>query len=170
MEKFREISPYDLENAMKLIGKDWMLVSAACEEKVNTMTASWGSMGVLWGKEVCTVFIRPQRYTYEFTERADRLTLSFFDESYRNALRFCGSKSGRDYDKFKETGLSCDISAGVPIINEARLTIVCKKLYADDLKRENFIVPEPLENYKNNDFHRFYVCEIERVLIRGEDK
>ncbi len=165
---FKEISPYDIENAMKLIGRDWMLVSAARDGKVNTMTASWGTMGVLWNRAVCTVFIRPQRYTYEFAEATDTLTLSFFDESYREALRFCGTKSGRDHDKFKETGLSYTLDDGAPIINEARLIIRCKKLYADDLKEGCFLDEEPLVNYKAKDFHRFYICEIEKVLMRED--
>ena len=165
---FKEISPYDIENAMKLIGRDWMLVSAARDGKVNTMTASWGTMGVLWNRAVCTVFIRPQRYTYEFAEVTDTLTLSFFDESYREALRFCGTKSGRDYDKFKETGLSYTLDDGAPIINEARLIIRCKKLYADDLKEGCFLDEEPLVNYKAKDFHRFYICEMEKVLMRED--
>ena len=164
----REISPYEIDNAMKLIGKDWMLISAEKDGAVNTMTASWGSMGVLWNKPVCTVFIRPQRYTYEFAESTDTLTLSFFDESYREALKFCGTKSGRDYDKLRECGLSYELCGRAPIINEARLVIVCKKLYADDLKEEKFLTPEPLSNYKAGDFHRFYICEIEKVLIRED--
>ena len=164
----REISPYEIENAMKLIGRDWMLISAQKGGAVNTMTASWGSMGVLWNKAVCTVFIRPQRYTYEFAEATDTLTLSFFDESYRDALKFCGTKSGRDCDKFKETGLSYSIENGAPIINEARLTLVCKKLYADDLKEDKFLSSEPLVNYKAGDFHRFYICEVEKVFMRED--
>jgi flavin reductase (DIM6/NTAB) family NADH-FMN oxidoreductase RutF len=59
----------------------------------NTMTASWGGMGVLWNKNVFFCFVRPQRYTHEFTEAADEITLSFLGEEYRNALKFCGSKT-----------------------------------------------------------------------------
>lgn len=168
IDMWREISPYEIENAMKLIGKDWMLISAEKDGAVNTMTASWGCMGVLWNKPVCTAFIRPQRYTYEFSEAADKMTFSFFDESYRDALKFCGTKSGRDYDKFRECGLSYEIDDGAPIINEARLVIVCKKLYADDLKEECFLDAEPLANYKLKDYHRFYICEIEKVLKRED--
>ena len=169
MKGYREISPYEIENAMKLIGRDWMLVSAENGGKVNTMTASWGCMGILWNKEVCTVFIRPQRYTYEFTEASEKMTLSFFDESYRDALRFCGTKSGRDFDKFKECGLTYEVEDGAPIINEARLTVICKKLYADNLKEECFLTPEPLVNYKAKDYHRFYICEIEKVLVKEDN-
>ena len=166
MKGFREIAPSELENAIKLIGGDWMLITASDGEKVNTMTASWGCLGVLWNKNVCVAFVRPQRYTYEFTEKADTLSFSFFDEEYRDALRFCGSHSGRNFDKFKETGLSYEFDDETPVIKEARIILECKKLYADDLKKDKFIVPEPLVNYKNDDYHRFYICEIEKALIK----
>jgi flavin reductase (DIM6/NTAB) family NADH-FMN oxidoreductase RutF len=112
------------------------------------------------------VFIRPQRYTYEFTENTDKISLSFFDDSYKEALSFCGKHSGRDCDKFSATGLSVSIDTDTPIIDQARIVLECKKLYADDLKKDNFIFDEPLSNYKNNDFHRFYICEIEKALIK----
>ncbi len=166
MNSFREITPFELDNAMKLIGKDWMLITAQKNDKINTMTASWGNMGVLWGKNVCTVYIRPQRYTYEFVEKSDTLSLSFFSEKYRDALKLCGSVSGRDHDKISEAGLSTAIVEDTPIICEADIVIICKKLYADDLKKDKFISDEPLANYKNNDYHRFYICEIEKVLKR----
>ena len=166
MKGFREIHPSETENAIKLIGKDWMLITAADGEKVNAMTASWGCLGVLWNKNVCVAFVRPQRYTYEFIEKADTVSFSFFDESYREALRFCGGHSGRDCDKFKQTGLSYEFDGHTPVIEQARLILECRKLYADDLKKDNFILPEPLVNYKNNDYHRFYICEIEKALIR----
>ena len=166
MKGFREIEPSKIENAIKLIGKDWMLITAADGEKVNTMTASWGCIGVLWNKNVCVAFIRPQRYTYEFVEKSDTLSFSFFDEEYRDALKLCGSKSGRDCDKFKMTGLGYEFDGDTPVIGQARLILECRKLYADDLKKDCFILPEPLVNYKNNDYHRFYICEIEKALIR----
>ena len=100
-------SPYDLtDNIFSLIGRDWMLITAADETgKWNTMTASWGCAGILWNKPVAVCFVRPQRYTDEFIRRTDRLTLSFFDESMRDTLRFCGTQSGRTHDKAAETGL-----------------------------------------------------------------
>ena len=164
MNRFKEITPYEVENAMKLIGKDWMLITASNGEKINTMTASWGNMGVLWNKNVCTVYIRPQRYTYEFVEGSDKISLSFFDDKYKDELKYCGTKSGRDCDKLTDTGLTSAIVDGVPIICEAKLVIICKKLYADDIKRDKFIVESPLSNYVDGDFHRFYICEIEKVL------
>lgn len=166
MKGFREIDPKEIENTIKLIGSDWMLITASDKDKVNTMTASWGCMGVLWNKNVCVAFIRPQRYTYEFVENSNTLSLSFFDEKYKEALRFCGSRSGRDCDKFKETGLSYEFDEDTPVIEQARLIIECRKLYADDLRKNNFLISEPLSHYKDGDYHRFYICEIEKVLIR----
>jgi flavin reductase (DIM6/NTAB) family NADH-FMN oxidoreductase RutF len=166
MKGFREIDPEKIENVIKLIGSDWMLITAADKDKVNTMTASWGCMGVLWNKNICVAFVRPQRYTYEFVENSNTLSLSFFEEKYRDALRFCGSHSGREYDKFKETGLSYEFDEDTPVIEQAKLIIECRKLYADDLKKNNFVISEPLSHYKADDYHRFYICEIEKVLIR----
>lgn len=84
---FSRIDPKELnQNVFSMIGEQWMLVTAGTVERCNTMTASWGGLGVLWGKPVATVYIRPQRYTLEFVEREDCFTLSFFEEEYRKAL------------------------------------------------------------------------------------
>jgi flavin reductase (DIM6/NTAB) family NADH-FMN oxidoreductase RutF len=90
MEDFRTISPGEMEdNVFKTIGSDWMLVTAGSRESFNTMTAAWGGMGFLWNKNVCFIFIRPQRYTYSFIEKAETFTLSFFDEEYRKIRQRC---------------------------------------------------------------------------------
>ena len=162
--QWKSIPPYELENACKLIGKDWMLVCAGD----NAMTASWGGMGILWNKPVSFVFIRPQRYTYQMTEANDRLTLAFFDESYRDALRYFGKKSGRDGDKFAATGLTrAYTESGTLYPAEARLVLTCRKLYTDMLRKEAFLDPALLGNYLADDFHRMYVCEIDEVWIKA---
>jgi flavin reductase (DIM6/NTAB) family NADH-FMN oxidoreductase RutF len=166
MKGFCEISPSEIENAIKLIGKDWMLITAADGEKINAMTASWGCMGVLWNKNICVAFVRPQRYTYELIEKSQTLSFSFFEEKYRDALKFFGMHSGRYCDKFKSTGLTADFDEDTPVIEQAKLILECRKIYADDLKKENILFSDILDNYKNNDYHRFYICEIEKALIR----
>ena len=104
---FVEITPAQIaENAFKAISKDWMLITAGTLASYNTMTASWGGWGHLWGRDVCFCVIRPQRHTFGFMEQASHFTLSFFDEAYRSALDFCGSRSGRDVDKAAATGLT----------------------------------------------------------------
>lgn len=162
---FREIAPSALENAIKLIGKDWMLITTEDQERsnVNAMTASWGCLGVLWNKPVCICFVRPQRHTFTLLEKTERFSLAFFGEEYRAALTLCGTKSGRDCDKLWESGLHAAKADGVPVIAEARILLICRKLYADDLKKENMLDPGLLSHYANNDFHRAYVCEIEHA-------
>ena len=166
MNGYVEISPYKLDNALKLIGKDWMLITVKDGEGANAMTASWGCMGVLWNKPVAVCFIRPQRYTYGLAENEERMSLAFFGEGYREALSLCGSKSGRDCDKLSLAGLTVSDVDGVPVIDQASTVIIGKKLYADDLKEDNFVDKAMLDNYKSKDFHRIYVLEIQKVLIK----
>ena len=167
MAQLREITPQEMaENPFKLIGSDWALVTAGNRERFNTMTISWGGMGIMWNKPVAFSFIRPQRYTFEFTEKNDMFTMSFFDESYRKALAFCGSKSGRDVDKVKETGLTPAFTEdGVPYFEEAKLVLVCKKLYAQDLKETCVTDAAAVAPFYNgDDYHKMYVSEIVKVL------
>ena len=154
------------ENAFKLIGSDWMLITAKkAEGSVNTMTASWGGVGVLWNKNVCYVFIRPQRYTYEFTEEADEFTLSFYPESMRDALTFCGRNSGRDCDKIKKAGLVPANLDDTVYFEGAKLVLKVKKLYKSRLDKDGFIDTSiPGTSYPTGDYHYVYVCEITKAL------
>ena len=100
-----KIKPEDLSiNPFTLIGKEWMLISAGTEQKYNMMTASWGALGVFWGKNVASVYIRPQRYTLEFVNEQEYYALNFFEDSYKKALAYCGAHSGRDVDKARRAG------------------------------------------------------------------
>ena len=138
------------ENFFEAIGKEWMLVTAGTKEKFNTMTASWGGIGWLWNKPVAFVFIRPERYTYEFVEKNDHLTLSFLGEENKKIHAVCGSKSGRNIDKVKETGLKPVFTEnGNVLFEQARLSLECKKLYADGIKPECFLDKESLEDEFN---------------------
>lgn len=155
------------ENPFKLIGTDWMLVTAGTPDSFNTMTASWGGMGVLWQKQVCFCFIRPTRYTYEFIERARYFTLSFFDERYRDVLNLCGSRSGRDTDKVKESGITPVKEDGYVYFTEARLVLICKKLYYQDISPDHFVDPQIDSLYPAKDYHRMYVGEITTCLTKS---
>ena len=167
MSAFKEIKPGKLEsNIFDLIGREWMLVTAGVPDHFNTMTASWGGAGILWGKPVAFSFVRPQRYTYEFMQKYGGYTLSFFGDSCREALNLCGSRSGRDTDKVKESGLTPAFCDDAVYFEEARLVLVCRKLYAQDLTKESFIDKEIAKTYTDDDLHRVYVGEIEKVLIK----
>ncbi|OUP79439.1 flavin reductase [Anaeromassilibacillus sp. An172] len=168
MSDFKKITAEELTaNPFKLIGKDWMLITAGDKEKFNTMTASWGGVGIMWGKPVATAYIRPQRYTFEFIENGDYYTQSFFDEEYRDALKFCGSKSGRDYDKVKETGLTpvVDDETGAVYFKEAKVVFICKKMYAQFLNEESALT-EDVTKWYNGDYHKMYMSEIVSVLVK----
>ena len=141
------------------IGDGWMLISVANRETgiPNTMTASWGTVGVLWNKPVLTCFIRPQRFSYPL--------------ACREALQYCGAHSGRDGDKFAAAGLTPAFTSDddpVPYPAEASLVVVGRKLYEDDLREGNFLDPALFRNYPHKDFHRFFICEIEQVLAKRE--
>ncbi|MBQ8576405.1 MAG: flavin reductase [Clostridia bacterium] len=162
------ISPYELnDNIFHLIDKEWMLVTAKDPEtgKCNTMTASWGGCGILWNRPVAFVFIRPQRYTMEFIDKNEMLTLSFFSEEHRDALRLCGRVSGRDCDKIADAGLhTADLTDSATGFAEARMTMVCRKLYADVLRKDSFLDESLLSNYTAGDYHNVFICEITEVL------
>lgn len=148
-------------NPFEKIGKDWCLITAGDSDCFNTMTASWGGLGVLWNKNVASCYIRPQRYTKEFVDRNEYFTLTFFPDGYRDALTLCGRVSGRDHDKPKETGLT-PVSTGESVtFEEASLVLVCRKLFAQEMKEESFIDKEVLrKNYPNMDLHTIYFGEI----------
>ncbi len=149
------------ENPVALFDDRWCLITAGDEKSFNTMTASWGAMGELWNEDVCFIFIRPQRYTYEFTEKNNLFTLSFFGEEQRKALAFCGRNSGRNCDKIKETGLSPKAFDGSMGFEESEMTLVCQKLYYQDLDPEGFVEKTlDAKNYALKDYHRMYVGKI----------
>lgn len=156
------------ENVIELIGKEWMLVTAGDTTHYNTMTASWGGVGFLWNKPVAFVFVRPERHTHRFIEEHTHLTLSFYGNDHREALTFCGTKSGRDYDKAKETGLTpMATEQGCITFAQARLTIVGRKLFKAAMQADNFIDKACLEKWYNDrpggSLHDVYIVEIEEV-------
>lgn len=159
---FNSNPPFDFTaDIFRLLDQEWMLITAGNINDFNTMTASWGGFGILWNKPVCFIFIRPTRYTYLFTERFSGFTLSFFPEKYRHALKICGTLSGRDSDKVKQSGLSViTTESGTVTFSEARLVMDCKKLYFGDINPGHFLDPVIDKNYPKKDYHRMYIGEI----------
>jgi len=162
---FTEIKPEQIaDNPFKLINGDWMLISAGSPEKFNTMTASWGGLGVLWERKVACIFVRPTRYTYEFVEQSPLFTLTFFDESWRRMLKYCGTHSGRNTDKVKETGLTPVCDSGYVYFSEARLVLCCRKLYHQDVEPARFLDSAINSLYPQKDYHGMYIGEIAKCL------
>jgi flavin reductase (DIM6/NTAB) family NADH-FMN oxidoreductase RutF len=162
---------------VQCIGDEWMLVTAGNIAEGpgcwNTMTASWGGLGVVWNKDAAFALVRPSRHTRSFVDANPLFTLSFFGKEQRKALAFCGEKSGRDHDKAAEAGLTPIVFdgsmaggkiAGAVSFKEASDIIVCQKLYTHDIDPAAFLVPEIAKNYPQGDYHRLYVAEVLALL------
>ncbi len=144
------------------------LLTAGDKESFNSMTIGWGSFGRLWNKPVCTVFVRPSRYTYDFMEKNDYFTVQFLKDGNGEALKVMGTVSGRDEDKVKLTGLTpVFLDKGVTY-KEAYLTVVCRKIFFQDMDPK-CIAPEDLKDFYSGEdegnFHRVYVGVIEDIIV-----
>ena len=172
MSAFTELRPEDIrDNPFKLIGGDWMLITAGDIKSFNTMTASWGGLGVLWDKNVAFCFVRPTRHTYGFMNQNETFTLSFFDERYRSVLTYCGSHTGKHVDKVKKCGIT-PVAGSVDDVYfaEARLVLECRKIYFADINPSAFLAQTLTDVYPEKDYHRMFIGEIEHVLGREPTK
>lgn len=169
MSKFVEIKAAELEgNFFKRIGEDWMLIAAEKDGRVSMMTASWGGVGVYCHKPVAYSYIRPQRFTKGLVDAAEGFSITFFPESYREQLNFCGTKSGRDYEKVKECGFEILHSDGIPYFAQADTAFICKPIVVQELVQGAFKNRDVLpEVYAQQDFHTLYISEIVQALVRG---
>ena len=167
---FREITPEEIrDNLFVTINKEWMLLTAGDEAAHNTMTVSWGSMGDLWGHYTATVHVRPQRYTLPFIENHDFFSLCVLPKENHDAMVICGRESGRDGDKDKKAGITPVFDEKAPYYREARLVLICRKLYRQPMQADCFTDPSLIPaNYKNGDFHVTFVGAIEKVLVKDE--
>lgn len=168
---FKEIDITHLnENVVDLFKNRWALVTAGDKDALNTMTVSWGAVGELWGKDMATLYIRPQRYTEEFLNKNDYLTVSFYPDDMKKQIHgVCGSKSGRDVDKVKECNLTPVFDEKAPYFNEAQIVLVCKKAAKSRFNPDEFIDGEIDEKwYPQNDYHFIYYAEIEKVLVKDD--
>lgn len=163
---FQSIDPNNFEiNPFTSIGSQWMLLTAGDENAHNTMTVSWGALGVLWFKNVSFAFVRPQRYTIEFMNKHDTFSLCLFDEIYKPALKLCGTKSGRDLDKDAAAGLTPLFDREAPYYQQANTVLLCRKLSKQRLDPTCFIDPEiDPKVYPKQDHHYMFVGEILSIL------
>lgn len=147
-------------NPFELIGKDWMLISAGTAEKWNTMTASWGGVGVMWGKPSATCYIRQSRYTKSFVDDSEFFTLTVLKDGCRDALNLLGSKSGRDMDKMHESGLTPVMVEGQPTFEEAKLVLICRKVCKTFIGPDDMTAENVERWYADRDYHTMYIGEI----------
>jgi flavin reductase (DIM6/NTAB) family NADH-FMN oxidoreductase RutF len=154
-------------NPFTMVGQEWLLVTAEKPDgSVNTMTASWGLFGNLWGKDAALFFIRPSRYTKEFVDSAERLSLCTLPAPLHDKLNYLGSVSGRDEDKIKKAGLTIMHEKGVPYFAEANRVFICRKMYAKPFDPDAFL-DTALRNrcYPLKDYHTLYATEVEEILL-----
>jgi len=172
MQKLALHQTDEIGNLIHRIGSDWMLLTAGTPEQLGTMTASWGSIGMLWNQPMATIFVRRERHTYGFIETENRFSIAFFSPEWREALTFCGKNSGRDVDKCK----TCDFtvatgSEGGVYFKEADLVLICEKRYREELsfdKMQGFD-PTPYYNDKKGGLHTMYMGEIVEVYAKERD-
>ncbi len=152
---------------LSVFDKKWALLTAGTEGSFNTMTISWGGLGTLWGKPVATVYVRTSRYTHDFMDSNEFFTVSFYPEECRKALSVLGSKSGRDMDKMKESGLTPVKADDSMSFKEAEITLVCKKLFKQQLDVAN--MPEEVAKamYEGQAPHDMYIGEIVDIIRKG---
>lgn len=163
---FRKINPTELPgNVIDEVCNKWMLLAAGTPEDFNFMTINWGMMGELWFKPAVTVYVRHSRHTYGYVENNDTFTLTMLKPGHEDALKLAGSKSGRDMDKLKESGLTAAVVDGCPTFEEAAYTIVCKKMYAGDLVAEQAIGETFGKVYEDPDYHKMYIAEIVSAYV-----
>ncbi len=148
----------------ELFDKDWALLTAGSGADFNTMTIAWGGLGTLWSKSVATVYVKPIRYTHQFMEKNDYFTVSFYPEQYRRALSLLGTLSGRDGDKVAKSGLTPRPLDGAVTFQEASVTLLCRKIYRQDLDPAQMPAGVVDTYYRDEPAHTMYVGEVVDIL------
>lgn len=165
----KEVKLYDVSDIiLKQIAKGAFL-TVKKDDKINTMTIGWAALGRIWGLPVFEVMVRYSRYTHELIKDADSFTVSFsLDDSLKDALKICGTKSGRDIDKFKECKLTpkYDDIVTSPYIAEADLHILCDILYRQPMDPEQVSKELKQRWYSDEDFHIIYYGHIRKILLK----
>ena len=153
-----------LDTSLNIFQKEWALVTAGTMENYNTMTIGWGGLGALWRKPVCTVYVKPCRYTHSFMDANDYFTVSFYSDEHRGALSVLGTKSGRDGDKVAEVGFTA-VAAGESVtFKEAKTTLLCKKIYRQDMCLDS-MPAEAVEKYYTEEApHTMFVGEVIDII------
>lgn len=168
MSGYKQIAPDKIPgNIIKMLSEDWMLITAGNNDKFNMMTASWGGIGFLYQKPVAFCFINPARYTYQLMENNDTYTLTFYTEAYRDALKYCGSKSGKDVDKIKGSGLTpITTPTGSKAFSQAWLIIECRKMVSQSLTPESIADKSIKGEWAGKQMHKMFIGEIINVWVK----
>lgn len=168
LQGYKRIAPDKIPgNIIKMLSEDWMLITAGNDEKYNPMTASWGGLGYLYNKPVAFCFISPARYTYEIMDKGDTYTLSFYTETYREALNYCGNNSGKNTDKVKAAGLTpITTPSGSKAFSEAWMIIECKKMISQPISLDAISNEQLKKEWSGKQMHQMFVGEILNVWVK----
>jgi len=152
----------DLKNIdpLKLFDESWALVTSGDINNHNSMTISWGELGTLWHRNVVTIFIKPCRYTFKYLQENEYFVVSFFDERYRSSLGVMGKLSGRNVNKDLEAKLTPKKYKNVTIYQEAKISLICKKIYFNQLDINNIPQEEIDRYYRLEEPHYIFIGEI----------
>ena len=153
-------------DALTVYHNRWALLAAGAPDDYNAMTISWGGMGTLWGKPSVTVYVKPIRHTWNYMEKSDYFTVSFYPEEYRKDLAVMGSLSGRDGDKTAKTSLTVKPAGETVTFEQAEVTLVCRKRYWNDLVVDNMPAEEVARYYTTEAPHRMYIGEVVEIIRR----
>ncbi|MDR2807924.1 MAG: flavin reductase family protein [Spirochaetaceae bacterium] len=172
MNNFIEITAQEFSGRpFHILEKEWTLITTQDDKKANAMTASWGGFGVLWAKPVLFTFVRPQRYTHLLLERMETYSVAVLDETHRQSLELCGTKSGRDTDKITQCGFSIAYSGGTPYLEQAHTVFICRKIAKYPLEPAGFIDPAiDAQIYPEQDYHDLYIGEVIKILAKKTDE
>ena len=151
-------------SALTLFDKNWALLTSGDINNHNSMTISWGQMGTLWRKPVVTTFVRFNRHTFSFIDKNEYFVVSFFPQEFHDALVIMGTKSGKDVDKDKISNLTPIKHGEVTIYKEAKVSLVCKKIYFDDFKFENMPKEVIKLLYEGQENHRMFIGEVVEIV------
>lgn len=152
-----------MEETIEALKEGRVLVcSVDKNNKPNVMAIGWGSIGIIWGEPIFFIFIRPSRYTFNLIEKTEDFTVNIFEEKYKEIVNWCGTVSGREYDKFKEKNLTPLKSKYVksPVVKESIISFECKVIARMDVKPEMIDKEIKERMYKSGDYHRVYLGKI----------
>ena len=168
------VNPFDYAKEINYALEKGILLTTKAGDKLNTMAIGWGMMGIQWNKPIFIALVRGCRHTYSMLEENPEFTINIPLEALdKNIIRVCGTKSGRDMDKFQELGLTAEDpeKISVPGIRQLPLTLECKVLYKQQQYPENLLSKEPLKFYQEtpasiqDEYHTAYYGEIVSAYI-----
>ena len=139
-----------------------LLSSTDGKGKNNIMAIGWGVVGIIWGKPVFMVLVRPSRFTYELIEATRDFTVNVPSRELEKVVSFCGSTSGRRCDKFKEQKLRAIAGKKVksPMVDECLVHYECRVIHKNDVVASELAPDIPTMFYPEGDYHRFFLGQI----------